>query len=97
MCGTDDSIGVYDFTTSTFYLKNTPSSGTYDVSFKFGDKFGNPLDTNYYFKAIKSCDTLTKYNNKFYASYLFNLPLGPLVPISGDWDGDGKDSIGLYE
>lgn len=58
------TIGAYDPTTSTFFLRNSNSAGVADETFSFGwaPAAGEPA----------------------------------LVPLSGDWTGQGYDTVGLY-
>jgi hypothetical protein len=61
-----DTVGLYDPTTSTFYLRNT-------------NGLQGPDDHGY-------------------ADVVFNYgaPNSGMLPVTGDWDGSGRDGIGLY-
>ena len=62
-----DTVGLYDPTTSTFYLWNSiPSKG-----------LNNPSTAD--------------------AIFTFGTAETGWLPVVGDWNGDGKDTIGLYD
>jgi cyclophilin family peptidyl-prolyl cis-trans isomerase len=104
-----ETVGLYDPTTSTFYLRNSNSSGLADVTFSYGAANGGlvPLAGDWY---GGTKDTIGLYNPKTSTFYLRNsnstgtadvtFTYGPAnggwTPVVGDWNGDGKDSIGLY-
>ncbi len=130
-------VGVYDPSTSTFYLKNKLKAGEPDNIFKFGNKFGvhysnqkkplgkdwaikqNPLypiigdwngdkvDTVGYFDEkelkfyLKNSNSAGNADIVFKISDITALPsvIGQpqlLIPFAGDWDGDSKDGVALY-
>ena len=114
-------MGLYDPTTSTFYLRNTnclqgPNDKGYaDTVFAYGpantddepvvgdwngdgrDSVGlyDPATSTFY---LRNTNCLQGPNDKGYADIVFNY--GPancgMLPVAGDWDGSGKDGIGLY-
>jgi Beta-propeller repeat len=55
----NDTIGVYRPTTGEWFLRNSNTAGTADISFTFGGQSGDQ-------------------------------------PIAGDWNGDGKDDVGVF-
>jgi hypothetical protein len=57
-----DTVGLYDPTTSTFYLRNSNTSGGADTTVQW------------------------RYDSQAQG----------WVPVAGDWNGDGRDSIGIY-
>ncbi len=83
-----DSVGLYDPFTSTFNLRNTNSEGNADISFKF---VGNPAQGNLYFIYYLSAKTSPLCPKSESAPEFYN------IPVVGDWDGDGKDTVGLYD
>ena len=105
-----DTIGLYNPTTSTFYLRNTNNGGYADLTFRLwpgrrrlacrlpatGTADGtvtiglyNPATSTFY---------LRNTNNSGYAdlTFAYGRPNAGWLPIAGDWNGDGKDTIGLY-
>jgi hypothetical protein len=109
---TIDTLGVYDPTTSTFYLNDAIDSSNAEYSFGFGapgagwlpiagDWNGDGNDTVGLYDPIASVFYLRDRNdsNVAYADYVFGFgaPNAGWLPIAGDWDGDGCDSIGLYD
>ncbi len=96
-------VGMYDFVTNTFYLKNKFKAGAPDIIFKFGNRAGNTKD--YYIFGGDTVDNsyFKKNTVRFFTTSinpaLFNniKAFGPLIPIVGDWNGDGIDTVGLFE
>jgi hypothetical protein len=104
-----DTIGVFDPTTSTFFLRNDNSSGPADYAFAFGlagsgavpiagDWDGDGIDTIGLYAPTTSEFFLRDANSSGLAdlTFVFGATGQSYVPIAGDWDGDGDDSIGLY-
>jgi extracellular elastinolytic metalloproteinase len=56
-----DTVGGYDVTTATFFLKNSNAAGGADLAFTFAAANAG------------------------------------LIPVSGDWNGDGVTTIGVYD
>jgi hypothetical protein len=107
-----DTVGLYDPATSTFYLHNYNTGTGATTSFAYGsaaldalpvsgDWNGDGIDTvglyirspgdfQYYFLLTDS--------NPGYADYYVYMGGGPnWMPIAGDWNGDGIDTVGLYD
>jgi hypothetical protein len=102
-----DTIGVYRSSNSTFYLRNTNTTGTADNELTFGmtgdvgiigDWNGDGIDTIGIYRPSTSqiflSDLSTNPVTQSYPTFVFGNTSD--IPIVGDWDGDGKDSIGLY-
>ena len=115
------TIGLYNPTTSTFYLRNSTSLqgasdlGYADVVFAFGapgagwiplvgdwngdgkDTIGlyDPTTSKFY---LRNTTSLQSASDLGYADVAFSYgaPGAGWIPIAGDWNGDGKDTIGLY-
>ncbi len=107
--GSATAIGVYNPASSTFYLRNTPTTGTADAAFAYGaansgwititgDWDGDGKDTIGMYDPSTSRFYLRNSNDAGYAtiSFVYGPANGGWKPIVGDWDGDGKDTIGLY-
>lgn len=104
-----DTIGLFDHTRSQFHLRNELMGGNADVLFQYGppssgwlplvgsfdgDGIGlhDPVTTDFHLKgraAGGSADSLFKLGTPVTASRL--------VPLIGDWNGDGIDSAGIYD
>ena len=109
-----DTIGLYDPTTSVFYLRNSNSSGFADVIFAYGpangglvpiagDWNGDGTDTIGLYDPRASVFYLKNSNSSGFADTVFAYgaantgpPLSGAVPLVGDWNGDGTDTIGLF-
>jgi hypothetical protein len=106
-----DTVGLYDPAASTFYLKNSNATGYADATFHYGpaqsgwtpvagDWNGDGTDTIGLYDPDLSVFHFKNANSGGYADVRFSY--GPAhngvgwKPLSGDWDGDGKDTIGLF-
>jgi len=101
-----DSVGVYDPTTGSFFLKNTNTWGLADVSFGFGaaelvplvgDWDGDGTDTIGLYDPGSGSFFLKNSNSAGPADLAFGYGAPGLVPLVGDWDGDGTDTVGVYD
>jgi len=103
------AIGLYDPTTSIFYLKNANSEGVADITFPFGtpnrgwlpiagDWNGDGTDTVGLYDPVASQFYLRNSNTSGNAdiNFGFGTPGANMKPIAGDWNGDGADTIGVY-
>jgi hypothetical protein len=106
-----DTIGLYDPATSRFYLRDTNKSGIADKTFAYGPAKAGWLpivgDWN-----GDGTDTVGLYDPKTSRFYLKNqnatgtgmadltFRYGPMnigwQPVVGDWNGDGRDTVALY-
>lgn len=105
---TKDSIGVFNPTPDTFFLRNTNDAGVASLTVSFGpaDSVPTPADFD-----GNGSDTVGVYSPSLGRFYIRNanssgpatatVNFGPtsstLNPLTGDWDGIGPDTIGLYE
>jgi hypothetical protein len=104
-----DTVGLYNPTTSAFFLRNTNDSGYADETFSFGaagagwlpvvgDWTGGCKDTIGLYNPKTSTFYLRNSDTSGYANATFTY--GPAgggwKPLAGDWDGNGSDTIGLY-
>ncbi len=107
-----DSVGFFYRDSSTWYLKNTLGQGLSDVVFPYGPPGTNwiPLVGDWNGDNTASVGfydptTATWYLKNSLAPGLSDLVFnfGPprndnqWVPVVGDWNGDGLDTIGFYE
>ncbi len=104
-----DTIGVYDPSTSNFFLRNTNAAGGADVVFSFGaggagyvplagDWNGDGSDTIGLYDPVTGVFFLKNTTSPGGADLAFNFGPSGLgwKPIVGDWDGNGTDTVGLY-
>lgn len=105
---TKDSVGVFNSTSDTFFLRNTNTAGNADVKVSFGpadsvpvpaDGDGNASDTVAVYSPSLGRFFFRNANSEGSANLTVNF--GPtnstLTPLVGDWDGVGADTVGLYE
>lgn len=103
------TVGLYDETTSTFYLTNSTTSAVSSISFGFGaadsglipvtgDWNDDGIDTIGVYDPISSVFYLRNSNDIGFAdiTVAFGPARGGWKPVTGDWDGEGGDTIGLY-
>jgi hypothetical protein len=103
------TIGLYNPTSSTFYLRDSNSTGFATTAFSYGpansnlitlvgDWNGDGVDTIGLYNPTTGMFYLSNSNTSGFADMTFQF--GPAnsgdTPLVGDWDGDGKDTIGLY-
>ncbi len=106
------TIGLYDPATSTFYLRNSNSSGSADTVFTYGwpgaglvpiagDWTGSGVTTVGLYDPATSTFYLKDSNSAGYADSVF--VYGPAnaspswTPVVGDWTGSGVTTVGLYD
>jgi len=108
--GGTDTVGLYDPSASTFFLRNSNSSAPADLVFGYGpagagwlpivgDWNGDGVDTIGLYDPSASFFFLRNSNSSAPADLVFSYgPAGAgWIPIAGDWNGDGTDTIGLYD
>ena len=108
------AVGLYDPSTSQFYLRHTTTEGPADNTFGFGapgagwlpvagDWNGDGVDTVGLFDPATSYFYLRNSNDAGAADYAFGFgdpafsQSGRYVLMMGDWNGDGVDTVGLYD
>ncbi|MDD5751432.1 MAG: DUF11 domain-containing protein, partial [Candidatus Peribacteraceae bacterium] len=104
-----DTIGLYDPSSSTFYLRNSNTAGYADITLAFsgggvgwiplaGDWDHNGRDGVALFnpstKVVLLRNTLTSGGAE--NQFTFDSPAGFTKAIAGDWNDNGTDTIGLY-
>jgi len=101
-----DTIGVRRPNLDTFFLRNTNTTGTADVSFVFGNDGDEPIAGDWNGDGV---DTVGFFRPSEGAFYFRNTnsqgpaDIGPIlfgqagdIPLAGDWNGDGVDTVGVY-
>ena len=101
-----ETIGIFRPSDTTFYLRNSNTTGSADFSILFGDSSDLPVAGDWNGDGIATIgiyrpstgEFFLKDANTFGAPVVYNFTLGNPgdVPFAGDWDGDGKDSVGVY-
>jgi hypothetical protein len=104
-----DTVGLYDPATSTFYLKDSNTTGVADTTFLYGptnggmlplagDWTGNGTDTVGLYNPTTSMFFLKNSNTTGFAdnAFLYGPAQSGCEPIAGDWTGAGTDTVGLY-
>lgn len=105
-----DTIGLYDPSSSQFYLRNSNTPGFADLTFAYGaggaglvpitgDWDGDGVDTVGLYDPATSAFFLRNSNTPGFAdlTFVYGVAGAGLIPLSGDWNGDGIDTIGLYD
>jgi len=105
-----DTVGQYQSSTSTFYLRNSNSTGSPDLTFTFGtpgagwkpvagDWNGDGVDTIGLYDPSTHTFYLRNSNSSGSAdvTFTFTGASSTWLPIAGDWNGDGIDTVGLYD
>ncbi len=104
------TIGLYNGDLGKFLLRNSNTSGTADLSFKFGavvpgvmvpvvgDWDGDGVVTIGTYRGDQGRFALRNANASGPPdlNFVFGPSTGGYLPVAGDWDGDGDDTIGLY-
>ena len=107
-----DKIGLYQKCIGAFFLKNSNGGGGADNVFQYGwggddlvplvgDWTGSSVDTVGLYQEstgmflLKNSNSAGNQDNVF--RFGWSSRSGDLIPLVGDWDGDGDDSVGLYE
>ncbi len=100
--------GLYNPAASSFFLRNSNSSGVANLSFAYGppgagwlpltgDWDGDGDDTIGLYNPSASTFFLRNANSSGVADISFAFgPAAGWLPLAGDWNGDGTDTIGLY-
>ena len=107
-----DSIGLYDRLRYTFYLKYKNETGNADLTMRFGtansqwstfagDWNKDGIDTVGLFIGSASTFYLKTSNGPGTAMQRFSMTpsmnRSKWLPVAGDWDNDGTDTVGLYD
>ncbi|MBX3084693.1 MAG: S8 family serine peptidase [Anaerolineae bacterium] len=101
-----DTIGIFRPSVSTFYFRNSNTTGFADSTVTFGSPTYLPVTGDWNGDGIDTPGVYNSATGQFYLtnstgnpavlSYAFILGNPGDLPIAGDWDGDGHDSVGVY-
>lgn len=102
-----DKVGVYRSSNSTFYFRNTHTSGIADKTAAYGqsgdipvigdwDATGDGSDTMGVYRPSNKTFYLRNSNTSGYADLTVTVE-NDGTPVAGDFDGDGKDTVGTYK
>jgi hypothetical protein len=101
------SAGFYEPTTSSFFLRNSNTSGRADIGLSYGPGNWKPIAGDWTNKGYDSIGLYNPANATFYlrnsntsgvadTSFGYGGAGNNWTPIAGDWTNKGYDSIGLY-
>jgi glucose/arabinose dehydrogenase len=101
--------GLYNSQGSSFFLKNSNTTGIADMAFAYGppasgwiplvgDWTGSGVKTPGLYAPSTGTFFLRNSNTMGFADITFQFGPGGagMIPLVGDWDGDGVDTVGLY-
>jgi subtilisin-like proprotein convertase family protein len=101
-----DTIGIFRPSATTFYLRNSNTTGFADSSLTFGASTFFPIAGDWDGDGIDTPGVYNRANGTFYLTnstsnpavvhYTFVLGSPNDQPIAGDWDGNGSDGVGVF-
>ncbi|MEP7289307.1 MAG: choice-of-anchor Q domain-containing protein [Chloroflexota bacterium] len=101
-----DYIGVFRPSTATFYLRNSNTTGSADITTALGVSTDLPVVGDWNGDGIDTVGIYRSSTGQFFLRdsntagapivYSFALGVNGDVPMAGDWDGDGKDGVGVF-
>lgn len=104
-----DTVGIYRVSERKFYLRNSNSGGPDNVSYVFGQVGDSPIVGNwdgsggdtvgvYRTNPATGAGTFLLRNSHSGGNADVTINLGNIHddPVSGDWNGDGKDTVGVF-
>ncbi|MBS0557253.1 MAG: 6-bladed beta-propeller [Proteobacteria bacterium] len=109
--GKSDTVGVYRPSNQTFYLRNTLSAGSPDITASVagangadlpivGDWNGDGIDTAGLYRPSTATFYLwDRWTGLDVAKpdYSFVFGAANSLPEAGDWNGDGRDGVGVFQ
>lgn len=106
-----DTIGLYEFSTGKFYLRNSNTAGNADITLTYGDNThgpnqirpivgdwdGNGTTTIGIYDRVASSFLLRNSNTTGVPEVSFGFGTGNVgwIPVVGDWDGNGVAGVAL--
>lgn len=103
----DDTLGLFDLESRTFFLKNGNTDGAADLTFRFGprDRFLVPVAGDWNGDGADTIGVVDLATHRWYlrntnsagsAAASFQFGTSGDVPSPGDWDGNGIDTVGVF-
>jgi hypothetical protein len=101
------SVGAFDPSTATWYLRSSGVGGAVLSPFNFGSPGWIPLTGDWNNTGVDTVGVFDPTTATFYlrnensagapdaGQFQFGLP--GWIPVVGDWNGNGRDSIGVYD
>jgi len=102
----NDELGLYDNTTSHFYLRNSLTAGVYEADIGYGWANNGsviPVAGDWNGDGIASIGIFDTVDGVFHLDgsggniVAFNPGGGNAMALVGDWDGNGTDTIGIVK
>ncbi|MGQ0570351.1 MAG: hypothetical protein ACT4P5_12650 [Armatimonadota bacterium] len=103
------TVGLYNPTTGTFFLRNSNTAGAADTAFAYGppgagwtplvgDWNGDGVNTVGLYNPATGTFFLRNSNTPGPAdlTFVYGPPGAGWTPLVGDWNGDGVDTVGLH-
>lgn len=101
-----DTVGIFRPSKSTFYLRNSNTTGPADITVLFGASTDLPVVGDWDYDGVDTIGLYRPGNNTFYlknantaaapVAHTFTFGIAGELPVIGDWNGDGFDSVGVY-
>ena len=101
-----DTVGIFRSADTTFYLRNSNTTGIADSTITLGGAADFPIVGDWNGDGFDTPGVYRQTTGEFFLSdsatnpavihYDFVLGVPGDQPIVGDWDGDGKDSVGVF-
>lgn len=105
--GGQDTVGLYDNTTGTYFLRNSNADGAADLAFSYGPAGSVPISGDWDGNGTSTIGAYVPSTGVFFlrnsntpgpADITFSFGAGGAgyVPVVGDWDSSSTDTVGLY-
>ena len=94
-----DTIGLYQLSTTEFFLRNSNSGGVANRTFKYGIAGDIPIVGDFNGDGIDVVGVYRPSTTEFFlsdANKVIKYGIAGDIPIIGDFNGDGIDAIGVY-
>jgi len=94
-----DTIGLYQLSTTEFFLRNSNSGGVANRTFKYGIAGDIPIVGDFNGDGIDVVGVYRPSTTEFFlsdANKVIKYGIAGDIPIVGDFNGDGIDAIGVY-